>query len=390
VTLLPLLIAVVCAGEPQVDAEFPGGNLVVERIEGNDVWVHQDLRDTPRFWFWWNCRVRGAAGRTLTFHFTQGNVFGPRGPAVSRDSGKTWDWLGIEACDGDNFACSFADDEMDTRLAFAIPYTAATLDTWREAHRDNPHVVYETLTRSNHGRDVPLLRVGCVDGSATRRVLITCRHHACESLAGFVAEGMMSRFLDTDDDAAWLRSNVELIVAPIMDTDGVEQGDQGKLRQPHDHWLDYGDDSRYAEVRALKQRWIDHPLPVDIALDVHCPSIRDKFIYFATGPDPAVAESTARLSAALEAVQSGPLKYATGRDQPYGKGWNRAETYVDVRSFMHWADGLPGIKGVATLEFPYAVVGEETVTVDRARQFGSDLAGAIARCLREAGATPRP
>ena len=182
--LTVLTASTAVAGDVQIDAEFPGGNLVVERIEGDDVWVHQDLRDTPKFWFWWNCRVREAAGRTLTFRFTQGNVFGPRGPAVSRDGGQTWGWLGTEACDGDSFVCSFAPDETDTRLAFAIPYTAAHLDAWMATHRDNPHFVHETLTRSNGGRDVPLLRVGCVDGSAKKRVLVTCRHHACESVAG--------------------------------------------------------------------------------------------------------------------------------------------------------------------------------------------------------------
>jgi hypothetical protein len=90
-----------------------------------------------------------------------------------------------------------------------------------------------------------------------------------------------------------------------------------------------------------------------------------------------------RLSAALEAVQSGPLRYAPGRDQPFGKGWNRPDTYVGVRSFMHWADELPGGPAVGTLEFPYAAVGEETVTVDSARQFGADLAAAFARFLRK-------
>ena len=46
----------------ELDASFPGGNIVLERIEGNNVYVHQDLRDTDRPWFYWCFAVTGAAG----------------------------------------------------------------------------------------------------------------------------------------------------------------------------------------------------------------------------------------------------------------------------------------------------------------------------------------
>src|SRR5688572_16105652 len=90
-TLLPTNLA--SAGrdaEPlEIDAKIPGGNIVVEKIVGDDVYLKQDLRDTPRHWFYWHFRVRGAKGRTLTFHFMKGNVIGSRGPAYSTDGGKT-------------------------------------------------------------------------------------------------------------------------------------------------------------------------------------------------------------------------------------------------------------------------------------------------------------
>lgn len=33
----------------QIDAEFPGGNILVDKIQGDTVFLHQDPRDTPRF-----------------------------------------------------------------------------------------------------------------------------------------------------------------------------------------------------------------------------------------------------------------------------------------------------------------------------------------------------
>ncbi len=87
-----LLAAKSIAAELRVDAAIPAGNIVVERIEGDRVELRQGLRDTEGWWFSWHFRVRGAAGRTLTFRFTNGNPIGVRGPAASRDAGKSWQW----------------------------------------------------------------------------------------------------------------------------------------------------------------------------------------------------------------------------------------------------------------------------------------------------------
>ena len=65
---LLLLFAVNCgrATDFEIDAAFPGGNITVDRVEGEAVFLRQDLRDTLGDWFYWAFRVRGAAGRTAT------------------------------------------------------------------------------------------------------------------------------------------------------------------------------------------------------------------------------------------------------------------------------------------------------------------------------------
>ena len=74
--------------ELEIDAAFPGGNILVDRIEGDAVHLRQDLRDTAGDWFYWAFRVRGAAGRTLAFTFVT-DKFAARGPAISDDGGRT-------------------------------------------------------------------------------------------------------------------------------------------------------------------------------------------------------------------------------------------------------------------------------------------------------------
>lgn len=41
-----------------VDCDYAGGNIIVDRLEGDHVYVHQDLRDMIGNWFYWNFRVK--------------------------------------------------------------------------------------------------------------------------------------------------------------------------------------------------------------------------------------------------------------------------------------------------------------------------------------------
>ena len=44
-----------------VDANFPGGNILVEAMRGDTVWLRQDLRTNIDDWFYWNFREIGRA-----------------------------------------------------------------------------------------------------------------------------------------------------------------------------------------------------------------------------------------------------------------------------------------------------------------------------------------
>src|SRR6187431_1858647 len=98
-TLLALLcLALLNAVSPghgaelKIDASFPGGNITVDRIEGDAILLRPDLRDTNGDWFYWAFRVTGAAGRTLAFTFSS-DRYSARGPAISTDGGGTWLWM---------------------------------------------------------------------------------------------------------------------------------------------------------------------------------------------------------------------------------------------------------------------------------------------------------
>jgi len=360
----------------RVDADFPGGNTIVDGIEGDDILVHQDLRDTEGDWFYWYFRVRGGAGRTLTVRFTQSNAIGVRGPSVSTDGGRTWEWLGAEAMEGPAFRYSVPKQAKEVRFCFAMPYLEANLRELLARHAGNPNLEVGTLCTTAKGRAVEKLRVGCL-GAPKHRVLITARHHCCEMMASYALEGLIDAALADQ----WLRGNVEFLIVPFVDKDGVEDGDQGKNRRPHDHNRDYGGESLYPSVRAIRELvpgWSEGKLR--IALDLHCPHIRgpnNEVIYLVGSPFEAIWAKATRFAEMLEAGRTGPLPYHAKDNLPFGQGWNTDANLGAGKSFCRWASELPGIDFATTIEIPYANASGVPVTPESARAFGRDLAAAI-------------
>ena len=370
--------------EVKVDADYPGGNIVVDRFEGDEVYLRQDLRDTNGSWFYWNFRVRGASGRTLTFHFMKGNVIGARGPAVSLDEGCTWSWLGTDTVKGASFRYAVGQDAKSVRFAFSLPYQETDLNRFLTQYKGNKQLAVHELCKTRKGRSVERIHIGRLDGQPTHRVLITCRHHACESTASYVVEGMKAALLAETEDGKWLRENAEVLVIPFMDKDGVEDGDQGKNRRPRDHCRDYAGKSLYPSVAALRTlvaEWSAGRL--HIALDLHCPYIRDGAIYLVGSPDKTTWQAQNQFSRILESVGDKGLPYNASDNLPWGQGWNKTSSYKAGKPFFLWANELEDIKLSSAIEIPYANAGKATITPDTARAFGVDLVEAMLQYLEQ-------
>ncbi len=375
------LFARPAAGRPLVDAAFPGGNIVIDSIDGDTVHLHQDLRDTEGDWFYWYFRVRGAGGRRLSFRFTRSAAIGARGPAVSVDKGRTWTWLGLSRGNSQAFTYDFPATLEEARFCVTIPYLDADLKTFLEQHRGNRSLRRAVLCRTAKGRQVELLEVSAPGGERRPKILLTARHHSCESIASFALEGLLDAALRTGDPGDWLRQNAHLVIVPFVDKDGVEDGDQGKNRRPRDHNRDYDGESIYpsvAAIRKLGESWA--PGKIALALDLHCPWLRGgehEEIHFVGGPEKGPWAGIERFGAILESVQKGPLPFRAIHNLPFGKNWNTAKNMTTGKSFGRWAAELPRIRAAGTLEIPYASAGGAEVTADSARALGHDLARSL-------------
>ena len=190
---------------------------------------------------------------------------------------------------------------------------------------------------------------------------------------------MVGRTYSDPGEGAFLREHVDIHAVPFVDKDGVQKGDQGKLRHPHDHWEDYRGESIYAATRELKRQSPSWRGEFALALDLHCPYYRDDFIHF-VAPEPDWMPRFDRFVHILSGSQQGPLRFDPKDCVPYGVGWNCGNSDFGEYFRQRGGAGLAFI-----IEFPYALVKGPPVTVAGARSFGGDLARAMVRYIQGQG-----
>lgn len=390
-----------------VDAEIPAGNIVVKSIEGDVVKLKLDFRDTPGHWFYWAFRVRGAAGRTLTFDFGDSAAVGSRGAAVSSDRGRTWRWTDFETDDardpvtGDHksyttFTWKFAAGEDEIWFSQTIPYTQSDWESFLAAHAADYGKVFvtNTLCLSRKGRPVEMGRFGRIDGKAKYRMFVTSRHHCAETTATFVMEGLLSAVFGDDDLGKWMRENIEIRAVPFVDKDGVVDGDQGKNRRPYDHCRDYNDDrpSIYPEIKAIRAmmaEWEKESGAPSVVMDLHCPWLRgswfkkdesNEYIY-AVGIK-QVEPKQRRMCEILERVQESGSGFLASDYYAEGRGWNTGANYAAGSTLTQWAIRTwPDAPLIIAFEIPFANARRMTLTAPYFRQFGRDIALALREFL---------
>ncbi len=365
----------------RVDCLFPGGNILVNSINGSHIRLHQDLRTTTIDWFYWAFQVSGCAGQTLEITFTQSDVIGVLGPAYSLDGGLTWNWLGREGFKGQSFTFSVPQEVQKVRFSLGMSYQQANLSQFLASHCNSPAIKSKIFCYTRKGRPVKVIYAGRMDSKAPVHILLTARHHACEMMASYSLEGILETVLSESETGHWLRQNAAFLVVPFMDTDGVEDGDQGKNRWPWDPNRDYAGESIYPEVRTVRQvvpAWCNDRL--DVSIDLHCPWIRgpgNEFIFFVGGPEENLWNEVVKISQILEQNRKGPIPYEARNNLPFGTEWNTGSE-TGRKSNSEWiAETFPSIRLGTSIEIPYANASGVEVNPTSARVFGHDLGEAL-------------
>jgi hypothetical protein len=327
-------------GAVTINADFPGGNVAVLHNEGGTAHVAPDLRgDNP--WFYWYFEAKASKVGRVNFVFPEtvagfkNGAIGFQGPAISTDLGKTWKWMGTDRVDGSSFFYDFAKADQRVRFAVTIPYLQAEWDEFLSRNANSPHFEAGVLTKSRHGRNVELLQIGKATQDV-KFVLVTGRHHAAETMASYILEGFLEEAMSDSPSGEAFRKRYVLYAVPFVDKDGVEEGDQGKNRRPHDHNRDYGEKSIYPEVQAIKE--LDKEVDFQFALDFHCPTLIMN--------DHQVIENVSEFAR--------QIKVSLPKDAPYGPlNWLRDDPDLPPMNSRYFGFKVGAIMS-ATIEFPFA------------------------------------
>ena len=363
----------------KVDTQIPAGNGIIHRVEGDRIFLSPDNRDSTRDWFYWHVRIRNCAGQNITLLFDRPCCTTVRGAAVSRDQGRTWAWVPEYVPYSEEVHIN-AGDADELRVCLAFPYTLASLDTFLKQIPETAPVRRHELCRTREGRPVPWLELGASKGTEQTQWVFTARHHACEMMANYVLEGILTEFLDTPS----LHRTHRLLVVPLVDLDGVEKGDQGKDRAPRDHNRDYDPPAVHPETAALRA-WIEAETDDRLAacLDLHCPFVvgeaHNQKLYFVGSESAVIWKWQQTFAKRLEALNRSPLPFSADDAMPFGQAWNTAKNYKQGLSFIRWMIQTRPHSMSSTLEIPYADVKGHAVTPGTARAFGRSVGRALLR-----------
>lgn len=274
-------------GIVSLSSGYPGGNLKIVKQDPGKVVIDADLRDSKK-WFYWNFEAEAKQPGKVRFLFPEKTPrMSAQGPAYSTDGGKTWQWIGkknVTFCNKNNpndfFEWTFSKAGEKVRFAQGIPYQKKNFDDFIAQYKNSPVLKQQVLTKTRRGVDTPLL----VIGNGPKNILVTARHHSCEAIPSYAMEGFLAEALSDSPAGKAFRAAYTLYAVPFVDLDGVEAGDQGKGRQPHDHNRDYGlgDAALYPEIKAIIA--LDKEKKFFITLDLHAPALRNDIheaIYFA-------------------------------------------------------------------------------------------------------------
>lgn len=345
----------------KIHGDFIGGNITIVKQSENEVYLENQLRDSEKDWFYWAFCVEGANGKEITFHM-QPIRLGYWGPAVSHDL-ENWHWL--DSVDGDTFTYKFADDEDKVYFAHSMLYHP---DRFLKLAKDLDLPVTE-LCKSRRGRSVPSV----VFGNGSKSIILTARHHACESTGNYVFEGVLRELAQNPID------DVRILCVPFVDYDGVVDGDQGKGRKPHDHNRDYAiSESVYPETDAIK-KYADTN-GCNYGFDFHAPYHKkgENDNAFIVQNSVEKLDRIKRFSAILEKeITPGSLKYSSENDHPPMTGWNQQPNGSFGYNMMH----RPECDIAFTLETTYFGTEDNKVSEEKMIELGRCYAKSIKKYM---------
>ncbi len=306
--------------------ERTGANAFVLEIEPEDA----DINPSP----WYGFDITSDTARALTLTLDYGDYEHRYSPKI-QDAAGEWRALGSDVALGDeDTEARFTLDVPAGRVRIAGQQVITLEDdrAWAEALADDTALEMQTLGRSAEGREIIALASG---GDQNETLVITGRQHPPELTGAYALRDFVGRLMENDALAERFRGRYGLLIAPMLNPDGVAHGNWRHDTAGTDLNRDWGPFARPETQRVLDRLTAlnEAGKPPALVLDFHS-TWRD-VLY--TQPDDAPgarADFQGRWHAAINARRQ-------AEDIERSAGYNSGKP--TLKSWAHEAYGVPAI-----------------------------------------------
>jgi hypothetical protein len=253
-------------------------------------------------------------------------------------------------------------------------YLQTNFEIFTAKHKTDSRFKLTELCKSRKGRKVESLNLGTDDSAQKTKILLTSRHHCCEMTANYVIEGMLEEAMENPE----ILELIEFSVVPFVDKDGVEEGDQGKNRKPHDHARDYIEDSLYPETKAIREFILKNK--TNIIIDLHCPGLyngTNELIHIVGSEFCDNQRETDRYATLMEKKAVDLIPFSASDTIRFGTGWNTEKNFTQGKSLERWTAPLEFVDMSMAIEIPYANTRNFTLDTDKFKLWGRIMSQAL-------------
>jgi hypothetical protein len=298
-------------------------------------------------------------GATLTLEFRNldnvwngqpGSVAGELKTVALSDDGTTWRTVATESLPGNRVQLRVTMNGPRLHVARMEPYRLSDLDRLLDTIRSHPLVRIEPIGRTAAGRQLEIVRIG--NPAAPRRVFVRARAHPWEAGSNWVAQGLIQRLLQGDDEAARFLKIYSVSIMPMANKDGVARGGtRFNLRgMDLNRGWDKPADPELSPENAALERWLEGEIAStrqpDLALELH--NDGNGRLHISRPPVPQLDRHLARMTI-LEELLRRHTWFTEGTTSPtfrnsgtLGEGWLlRYGIDAAVHEFnCNWIEGL--------------------------------------------------
>ena len=292
-TIVVLIVSNIFA-QIQIDSYFDSGNIGLYTLTGNEIEFNISSDDLS-YTYWTNFKVTGVLNQEIIFKIINANDVpflsdtGHESQMVYSYDGNDWYRLANHSYNSGTYTITetFAQDLV--QIATFFPFSYTKMHNYVDLIKTSEWATEIVLGSSHQDKDIDLLTItnSSIPAVDKKIIYIIGRQHAAETSSSHMLNGMIDFLISDNIYAHGFRNNFIWYIVPMVNPDGVFEGNSRATSEGNDANRDWGNDD--TEEITLVRSHIETIYAndgIDLFIDWHSQMNDDRwynFIYSPTG-----------------------------------------------------------------------------------------------------------